>query len=141
VFSHRALSRSAVVFCVLTTAVAPTAAASTGACEGVLVAVDTAGAGSPGVVTRCAPGDPGNARAALERAGFTVHGGTGDVCRVDGLPVTDACDAHWKVWRVGLDPVAWRGSGTGGPSGLRVCPGGLVGFSYGTSPMTVTPNR
>jgi hypothetical protein len=36
------------------------------------------------------------------------------------------------VWRVGVDPISWRGTLTsGGPSALRVCPGGLVGFSHG----------
>jgi hypothetical protein len=153
VFAHRALTRPALVFSVLASVAAPATAERAGACEGVAVAVDTTGAGGPGVVVRCAPGDPGDARTALERAGFTVGSGTGAgpygdrdyVCRVDGLPAVDGCDghrdgkAHWKVWRVGLDPVAWRGSGTdGGPSALRVCPGGLVGFSFGVGSPAVT---
>ncbi|MCS7481189.1 hypothetical protein ACFFQW_42770 [Umezawaea endophytica] len=136
-----------------------------GACPssaGVTVAVDLTGAGGPGTVVRCAPGDPGTARAALERAGFAVHAGTGTgfygdtgyVCRVERLPAADACDGHsggepyWKVWRVGLDPLAWRGSGTGGgPGALRVCPDGLVGFSFGVgtperpNTMTVSPEH
>jgi len=146
----------------LATVVAPTAATAdpTGACssKGVTVAVDTIGAGGPGLVVRCASGDPGDARTALERSGFAVHAGAGAgpygdrdyVCRVDGLPAVDGCDGHhggkayWKVWRVGVDPVAWRGSATdGGPSALRVCRGGLVGFSFGVgSPaMTVSPEQ
>ncbi|MEO6083545.1 MAG: hypothetical protein ABIQ18_10625 [Umezawaea sp.] len=150
-------SPSALGFLVVTllaTAVAPADAA--GACEGVTVAVDT----GSGVVVRCAAGDPRDARTALRQAGFAVRTGTGTgpygdldyVCRVDGLPAGDPCDghrdgeAHWKVWRVGLDPVAWRGSGTnGGPSALRTCPGSLVGFSFGTperpNAMTVSPEQ
>ena len=147
----------------LLAAVAPTSPA--GACaarSGVTVAVDTTGAGGSGVVVRCAAGDPGTARAALERAGFAVDSGSGTgpyadrdyVCRVDGLPAADACGGHvsgspsWKVWRVGVDPVSWRGGGTGGgPSAVRVCPGGVVGFSFGggnpdrPNTMTVSPGH
>jgi len=144
----------------LLTAVTPARAA--GSCSGVTVAVDTTGAGGSGVVVRCAAGDPGDARTALERAGFAVRSGTGTgpygdrdyVCRVDGLPAADACGGHvsgsasWKVWRVGVDPVSWRGGGTGGgPSALRVCPGGVVGFSFGggnpdrPNTMTVSPGH
>ncbi|SDZ40447.1 hypothetical protein SAMN05421504_11543 [Amycolatopsis xylanica] len=98
------------------------------------------------VEVRCAPPDSGNARVALERAGFDVKageglGGYGDpayVCRVEGVPAGDPCTGHtagrdyWKVWRVGIDPLAWRGSGTGGgPGAVKTCPGSLVGFSYG----------
>jgi hypothetical protein len=144
----------------LSSVVVPAASASEG-CAGVTVAVDTTGVGG-GLVVRCAPGDPGDARTALERAGFALHRGAGVgsygdrdyVCRVEGLPAADACDGHtdgeayWKVWRVGVAPLAWRGSGTdGGPSALRVCPGGLVGFSHGVgtperpNTMTVSPEH
>lgn len=129
----------------------------TGACdgtEGVTVAVGM----EAEVLVRCVPGSPGDARTALERSGLTVHLGSGTgpygdsryVCRVEGLPAADPCTGHrdgapfWKVWRVGLDPVAWRESRTqDGPGAVRVCPGGLAGFSYGTktSQMTVTPER
>ncbi|HEX6343017.1 hypothetical protein [Umezawaea sp.] len=150
------LSRLAAVTSALLSAVVPADGTWTaGPCpspSGVTVAVDTTGAGGSGTAVRCASGDPGTARAALERAGFAVRAGAGTgsygdrdyVCRVDGLPAAEACDghvggeAHWKVWRVALDPLAWRGSGTdGGPSALRVCPGGLVGFSFGVG----TPER
>lgn len=129
----------------------------TGACdgtEGVTVAVGM----EAGVLVRCVPGSPGDARTALERSGLAVRLGSGTgpygdsryVCRVEGLPAVDPCTDHrdgapfWKVWRVGLDPVAWRESRTqDGPGAVRVCPGGLVGFSYGTktSQMTVTPEQ
>ncbi|MFD5246834.1 hypothetical protein ACFWIW_19950 [Amycolatopsis sp. NPDC058340] len=125
----------------------------TGACEGtegVTVAV--------GVLVRCVSGSPGDARTALERSGLAVRLGEGPgpygdsryVCRVEGLPEDDPCTGHrdgasfWKVWRVGLDPVAWRESGTrDGPGAVRVCPGGLVGFVFGpkTSQMPVAPER
>ncbi|PRY40630.1 hypothetical protein [Umezawaea tangerina] len=136
--------------------VVPTPAAATPACTGVAVAVDL----PDGLVVRCAPGDSGDARTALERTGLAVRAGTstgpygdrGYVCRIEGVPAAaaDACDghvdgkAHWKVWRVGVDPVAWRGSGTGGgPGALRVCPGSLVGFSYGarSNTMSAPPDR
>ncbi|AIG75835.1 Conserved putative secreted protein [Amycolatopsis japonica] len=127
--------------------------ARTGACEGtegVTVAV--------GVLVRCVPGSPGDARTALERSGLAVRLGDGSgpyadsryVCRVEGLPDGDPCTGHrdgtsfWKVWRVGLDPVAWRESGTqDGPGAVRVCPGGLVGFVFGskTAQMPVAPER
>ncbi|WP_410605246.1 hypothetical protein [Amycolatopsis sp. lyj-90] len=129
----------------------------TGACagtEGVTVAVDM----GAGVLVRCVPGSPGDARTALERSGLAVRLGSGTgpygdsryVCRVEGLPANDPCTGHrdgapfWKVWRVGLDPVAWRESRTqGGPGTVRVCAGGLVGFSFGskTSQMTVAPEQ
>lgn len=163
VFPFTAFSRPALVVALLSAFVAPTD--PVGACrssEGVMVAVDTTGAGGSGVVVRCAAGDPRDARTALRQAGFAVRTGTGTgpygdrdyVCRVDGLPAVDPCDGHrdggayWKVWRVGLDPVAWRGGGTdGGPSALPTCPGGLVGFSFGTgtperpNTMTVSPEH
>src|SRR4051812_5988253 len=66
------------------------------------------------VDVRCAPAASGNARVALERAGFEIKpgqglGGYGDaayVCRVEGVPADDPCTGHsagrayWKVWRV-----------------------------------------
>jgi hypothetical protein len=156
VFSPGALGF--LVVTLLATAVAPADAA--GACEGVTVVVGTTGAGGTDVVVRCADGDPRDARTALRQAGFAVRTGTGTgpygdhdyVCRVDGLPAGDPCDGHrdgeayWKVWRVGVDPVAWRGSGTdGGPSALRTCPGSVVGFSFGArerpNAMTVSPEQ
>ena len=157
----RAFSLLAIALSVFTSALVVVPPASAASCAGVTVAVDTTGAGG-GLVVRCAPGDPGDARTALERAGFAVRAGAGTgsygdrdyVCRVDGLPSTDACDGHadgeayWKVWRVGVAPLAWRGSGTaGGPSAVRVCPGGLVGFSHGVgtperpNTMTVSPEH
>ncbi|MBB5850758.1 hypothetical protein ACFQ05_33770 [Amycolatopsis umgeniensis] len=129
----------------------------TGACdgaEGVTVAVSR----ETEVLVRCVSGSPGDARTALEHSGLAVrlgsgtgpYGDSGYVCRVEGLPADDSCTGHrdgapfWKVWRVGLDPVAWRESRTqGGPAAVRVCPGGLVGFGYGskTSQMTVAPEK
>ncbi len=61
---------------------------------GAAVAVDTTGAGGSGLDVRCAAGDPGDARTALERAGLAVEAGArtgayGDrdhACRVEGLP-------------------------------------------------------
>lgn len=124
--------------------------------DGVTVAVDLTGAGGPGVVVRCARGHQGDARGALERAGFPVQAGQhlgayqdrDYVCRIEGLPETDPCAGHsegrpyWKVWRVGVDPVAWRAAMTdGGPGSVPTCSGGLVGFSFGmgTAHMTVAP--
>lgn len=132
-------------------------AAEPGPCEGksgVTIAVDLQGE----ILVRCVPGSPGDARTALERSGLSVHMGSGTgpygesgyVCRIEGLPAADPCTGHrdgapyWKVWRAGLDPVAWRASRTdGGPGAVPVCPGGLVGFSLGssTSQMTVTPEQ
>ncbi|RSN04448.1 hypothetical protein DMC63_39870 [Streptomyces sp. WAC 05977] len=127
----------------------------TGACtgtEGVTVAVGMAA----GVLVRCVPGSPGDARTALERSGLAVRLGSGTgpygdspyVCVIEGLPGDDACTGHragapfWKVWRVGLDPVAWRESGTqGGPGAMRVCAGGLVGFGFGASQPPVAPEQ
>ncbi|KZB79825.1 hypothetical protein AVL48_15710 [Amycolatopsis regifaucium] len=122
------------------------------------VAVDLKGAGRPEVLLRCVAGSPGDARTALERSGLDVrlgsgsgpYGDSGYVCRLEGLPADDFCTGHrdgapfWKVWRVGVDPLAWRESRTqGGPGAVRVCPGGLVGFAFGskTSQMTVTPEQ
>jgi hypothetical protein len=128
------------------------------------VAVDLTGAGRSELVVRCALGDSGNARSALEQAGFAVHSGEqigayGDrnyLCRIEGLPTSEAdtCAGHaegkpyWKVWRVGVDPISWRGTLTdGGPSALHTCPGGLVGFSYGVGTrqkpnvMTTAPDQ
>lgn len=171
VSAQRALRRLSVAPFLALALVAPhpaTAAPAwkTGACtstEGVTVAADLTGAGGPEVVVRCVFGDPGTARAALDRAGLAVQGSerggvydeSNHVCRVENLPAAaDACAGHregkpyWKVWRVGIDPVAWRGGQTGGgPSGLRVCPGTLVGFSFGVgtpqrpNEMTVAPER
>ncbi|ANN18446.1 hypothetical protein SD37_24360 [Amycolatopsis orientalis] len=110
------------------------------------------------VLVRCVPGAPGDARTALERSGLDVRLGSGTgpygdsryVCRVEGLPAGDACTGHrdgapfWKVWRTGVDPVAWRESATqGGPGSVPVCAGGLVGFGHGpkASQMTVTPEQ
>jgi hypothetical protein len=142
-----------VLLLAFTVAPAPATAAPTwlaGSCvstEGVTIAADLTAAGRAELVVRCVTGNPGTARAALDRAGLTVHtseqGGAyqeqNQVCRIENLPAdADACAGHqdgepyWKVWRVGIDPVAWRGTQTeGGPSGLRVCPGALVGFSFG----------
>lgn len=145
---------SALVFLL---ALFPVSAPEPGPCEGksgVTVAVDVQGE----VLVRCAPGSPGDARTALERSGLAVYAGIGTgpygesgyVCRIEGLPAADPCTGHrdgapyWKVWRVGLDPVAWRASRTdGGPGAVPVCPGGLVGFSFGssTSQMTVAPEQ
>ncbi|WP_410660999.1 hypothetical protein [Amycolatopsis sp. lyj-112] len=128
-----------------------------GACEGaegVTVAADLGGE----VLVRCVPGSPGDARTALERSGLAVrlgsgtgpYGESGYVCRVEDLPEADPCTGHrdgapfWKVWRAGVDPLAWRESRTqGGPGAVRVCPGGLVGFGFGprTSQMTVPPEQ
>lgn len=141
----------------LASAVTPVASATAqqswkaGACEGnegVTVAVELPSAAPPERVVRCVLGDPGNARTALERTGLSVHAGTGTgpyqdqgyVCRINGLPQEGADDCtgyttgepYWRVWRVSIDPVAWRSSRTsGGPSGVRACPGGLIGFSFG----------
>jgi hypothetical protein len=156
VSAQRALSRLSVLLLVVFAVVAPTPATAgatwtTGPCkslEGVTVAVDLTGAGRSELIVRCAPGNPGNARTALEQAGLAVHSGDqvgayderNYVCRIEGLPTakTDTCAGHqdgkpfWKVWRVGIDPISWRGTLTdGGPSALRTCPGGLVGFSHG----------
>ncbi|RSM52579.1 hypothetical protein DMH03_40450 [Amycolatopsis sp. WAC 01376] len=129
----------------------------TGACEGtegVTIAVGMAAE----VLVRCVPGSPGDARTALERSGLAVRLGSGTgpyedsryVCVVEGVPGGDSCTGHregapfWKVWRVGLDPVAWRESRTqGGPGAVPVCPGGLVGFGFGTrtSQLPVAPDR
>ncbi|HEV7979288.1 hypothetical protein [Amycolatopsis sp.] len=169
--AQRALRRLSVVLVLVFTFATPLPATAAptwkaGACtsaEGVTVAADLTGAGRPEVVVRCVSGDPGTARTALDRAGLTIHTSEqagvyeerDHVCRVENLPATaDACAGHqegkpyWKVWRVGIDPVAWRGTQTGGgPSGLRVCPGALVGFSFGVgtpqrpNEMSVTPER
>lgn len=127
----------------------------TGACEGMEGVTVTVGVEAE-VLVRCVSGSPGDARTALERSGLAVrlgsgagpYGDSGYVCRVQGLPDGDPCTGHragspfWKVWRVGLDPVAWRESGTqGGPGAVRVCPGGLVGFAFGTSQPPVAPER
>ncbi|SDI32788.1 hypothetical protein SAMN05192558_107154 [Actinokineospora alba] len=130
--------------------------------DGVTVAVDLTGAGRPEVVVRCAHGHHGDARAALEGAGVPVHAGqqlgayqdNDYVCRVDGLPASDPCAGHadgqpyWKVWRVGVDPLSWRGAMTdGGPGAVRTCAGALVGFSFGVGTpqdpnvMTVAPDQ
>ncbi|MGC7095424.1 hypothetical protein ACPZ19_12220 [Amycolatopsis lurida] len=119
-------------------------------CDGVTVAVALPGE----LVVRCATGAT-DARQALDRTGLAVHAGHGEgpygdsgyVCRINEIPsaTDDDCAGHqdgnpyWKVWRVGLDPVAWRTSQTGdGPAGVPVCPGSLVGFSFGTE-MPVGP--
>jgi hypothetical protein len=171
VSAQRALRRLSVVPFLAFALAAPLPATAapiwkTGACtaaEGVTIAADLTGAGRPEVVVRCVPGNPGTARAALDRAGLIVDGSEqggvyeerNHVCRVENLPTAaDACAGHqegkpyWKVWRVGIEPVAWRGSQTGGgPSGLRVCPGALVGFSFGAgtpgrpNEMSVAPER
>ena len=105
------LLATALSFFASTLVVVPQASAAS--CAGVTVAVDTSGAGG-GLVARCAPGDPGDARTALERAGFAVRAGAGTgsygdrdyVCRVDGLPSTDACDGHADgeaYWKVSVD--------------------------------------
>ena len=119
-------------------------------CDGVTVAVALPGE----LVVRCATGAT-DARQALDRTGLAVHAGRGEgpygdagyVCRINEVPsaIDDDCvghtdgDPYWKVWRVGLDPVAWRASQTGdGPAGVPVCPGALVGFSFGGE-MPVSP--
>ncbi|MBC6447437.1 hypothetical protein [Actinokineospora xionganensis] len=130
--------------------------------DGVTVAVDLTAAGRPDVVVRCAHGHHGDARTALEGAGVPVHAGDqfgayqdrDYVCRIEGLPTSDPCAGHsdgrpyWKVWRVGVDPLAWRGTMTdGGPSAVRTCAGALVGFSFGVGTphdpnvMTVEPDQ
>ncbi|MDT7725197.1 MAG: hypothetical protein QOI21_1773 [Actinomycetota bacterium] len=151
--AQRALSRLPLVLLLTFALAAPATATPTwkaGSCtstEGVTIAADLTGAGRAELVARCVAGDLRTAREALDRAGLTVQtseqGGAYDeqnpVCRIENLPVdADACAGHqenkpyWKVWRVGIDPIAWRGTQTdGGPSGLRVCPGAVVGFSFG----------
>ncbi|AXB47660.1 hypothetical protein A4R43_38690 [Amycolatopsis albispora] len=120
-------------------------------CEGVTVAVALPGE----LVVRCAHG--ADARQALDSTGLAVHAGRGEgpygdrayVCRINNFPTAadDDCAGHedgapyWKVWRVGLAPVAWRTSQTGdGPAGVAVCPGSLVGFSFGGE-MPVGPEQ
>ncbi len=155
------VSLLSVIVCLYAVLAVAGPAPQAGPCEGasgVTVAVDLNGAGRSEVFVRCVPGSPGNAMTALERSGLAVRAGTGTgpygesgyVCRVEGLPSADSCTGHrdgapyWKIWRVGMDPVAWRASGTdGGPGAVAVCPGGLVGFSFGdgASGMSVGPER
>ncbi|MGA6166019.1 hypothetical protein [Amycolatopsis magusensis] len=117
-----------------------TPAAAPQACDGVTVAVALPGE----LLVRCSSGT--TAREALDNTGLDIETGSNTggydepdyVCRIDGYPQTGDCTGHedgdpyWKVWRVGIDPVAWRASQTsGGPAAVPVCPGSLVGFSFG----------
>lgn len=151
------MSILSILLCLVALLPAVDPVARTGACEGtegVTVAVGV----EAEVLVRCVSGSPGDARTALEHSGLAVRLGDGPgpygdfryVCRVEGLPAGDPCTGHrdgasfWKVWRAGLDPVAWRESGTrDGPGAVPVCPGGLVGFVFGpkTSQMPVAPER
>lgn len=110
-------------------------AAPCGTGDGVTVVVDT---GSQ-VLTRCAPGDPSSAREALGAAGFAITPVArfpGAICRIDGQPASDPCQAmppasaYWAIFTApsgGSWSYAQQGAGS-----LNPAPGTALGFRFGS---------
>lgn len=121
---------------------APATAAACSGTSGVTVVVES----TAGTSTRCAPGDPASAWAALTGSG---HGVTpvqrfpGAICRIDGYPASDPCvnmppsSAYWAFFHASRGG-SWTYSQVGAAS-YDPAPGTVVGFRFGSGSAPSTP--